>query len=218
LVKLQVPANDNYGIDQYTKLLIRANSATNDDITDWSGFARAITKYNVITPTNTTKKINPYYMVFDGSADYLNTNNADFATIKTLEWWLYVSSWAAGYTVFSGTTFNGGYVQYQSSLLKYYKPGNTALIDWGNPSTGAWHHYAIMCDGVNCTTFLDGIQIAQAAYTGYVTNTNDLTLMALGGGASSWCPGYLDEVLASSISRYTMRFAPPTRPYVHRGW
>jgi hypothetical protein len=148
---------------------------------------------------------------FDGSNDYLSANNADFATCKTVDFWMWkVGAWTTNPGLISSTAVANGYIQCNSSP-HYYGVGNADKGNWGTPSTDAWHHYALTCDGTNATTYLDGVQVTQVAYTGYVINANDLYIAQY---PSYPINAYFAEFRLSSNVRWAAAFTPPTKQLI----
>ncbi|MFA6185460.1 MAG: DUF2341 domain-containing protein [Candidatus Shapirobacteria bacterium] len=111
---------------------------------------------------------------FDGVNDYLTFPNYFNLSPATLEFWFKANSWSNSPLIIgkdsAGAT--NGYVQYVSSQLRFYAPGNTVTVNWGNPSLNTWHHATLVITGTQHLAYLDGalvgspVSSALALFTG----------------------------------------------------
>ncbi|NBU93073.1 MAG: LamG domain-containing protein [Actinobacteria bacterium] len=162
-------------------------------------------------------------MYFDGTGDWLTAPSGPITSLEgdfTVEGWVYLSSTAAAWPVFtvgdsSGAsgielyraTSNGKWRVYQS---------NTARIDSStSTSTGSWVHLAVVRSSGSVKLYVDGVNegsawsttqsFSGAVYVGAEFNSGSVTVSA---------NGYIDDLrITKGIARYTANFTPPTAAF-----
>ena len=192
---------------------------------------------NVCTITNNGVSISTDVTKFSGGSLYfdqssylkldLNSNDA-----YTIEFWAYiVGSNTSGWypTLFSsdslsnsGGTYmhidDGGYSTYP--VYRSNAASSSAGNNGGYGSTvitrNTWHHIALCVSGSSHYFFLDG----ELQYTVTQSSRNDYSIWYIGGlrgssGMVSDCyfNGYIDEILISSICKWTSDFTVPIQKY-----
>jgi hypothetical protein len=234
MVSPQVPANDNYGIDQYTKLLVRAGDATASNIKDYSGFANPLVTMGAITGSTTQRKLNPYSLYYSADGCGLSRTNTGLVS-RTLnfwmECWVYPTTTTSGFVLWSQGSSTGDYVMwyFNANSVKMYFTAYTGGLRGNfnatmNISANQWYHLAIGRSGTSCVMFKNGVPytVTDEGSWGDINPSSAATYVGedsgYGGGYTTLL-GYLDEFKYDiGVCRYTTIFAPPTRPYVHRGW
>ena len=138
--------------------------------------------------------------------------------IFTVEFWVYVDSYHAGYMDIVGV-FNGsssGWLIYQNgNNLEVYMNGST-MITGTRPSADAWHHIAMTRDGTTLRLFVDGSLHGSATNngTGVSQTNNPLRIGDTGGGRNS-LDGYIDDFrITYGKARYTSNFTAPTEEFL----
>ena len=206
------------GIDSYTKLMLHLDN----DVTDSETTPKTVTN-NAATFSNVTYKFG-YSGVFNGTSAYLTIpNSADFNPGSgpfTIDFWAYANSWSTTPVMFHRSSTGGYYyaLQYTGGVMQFLASSNGSSWDicsglsFGNPSTGAWHHYAIVRSGTNFTTYLDGTAVSATASAAAINSAS--TTFIIGAAASSFFfNGYIDEFRYSLKARWNSNFTPPTGAY-----
>jgi len=142
----------------------------------------------------------------------------------TIETWFYVNSLAASTALF----LQGGYVGVaNSSYFVFIDTDGTVYWIVGDGGAGGafqsagvvgidtWHHFALVRDGNNLTSYLDGVQTATVSMTfnmGY-TGTQLTIGSDLGayGASGAYFNGYISNFrIVKGIAVYTEEFTPST--------
>jgi len=211
------------GNDEHTKLLIHGEEVVSGSaFNESSPSANNVTRYGNATQSAAQSKFGGKSWYFDGNAgSYLSLPaSSDFdVPTGTLDWWMYANSWS-NLPIVIGSNISGvigGYVQYYQSELRFYAPGNINTINFGNPSTSVWHHYALVVDGSYIYAFLDGNLVgSRVAYSGKLFNgsSSSFVVGGMSGYPANIFSGFMDEVrLSKGIARWTSNFTPPSGPY-----
>jgi len=77
---------------------------------------------------------------------------------------------------------------------------------------GAWHHFALVVTSGNLTVYVDGVSAATAATTGWAVSSGvpfGVRQFESSGGATTF-GGEIDEMIVSTIAKYTGTFTPAT--------
>lgn len=109
-----------------------------------------------------------------------------------------------------------------SSTLTTWDINNTTFTS-SSPSTGAWHHFAIVRSGNTVHCYIDGTEQGTGqSVAGFATLANDgssdLTFGAAendDGTAGSFFNGFLDECRVSNTARYTANFTAPSAEFTN---
>ncbi|MBP98966.1 hypothetical protein CMK18_23700 [Candidatus Poribacteria bacterium] len=135
----------------------------------------------------------------------------------TIEFWLYVTAYHAGYSdivgVFDGV--NSGWLMYQNgNNLEVYANGAT-VITGSRPSTGAWKHIALTRDGTSLKMFVEGTQHGSTSTANLGADRTDHGLVFGGDDTGrNGINGYIDEFrLTLGKARYTANFTAPTEEF-----
>jgi len=142
----------------------------------------------------------------------------------TIETWFYVNSLAASTALF----LQGGHVGYtNSSYFVFIDTDGTVYWIVGDGGAGGafqsagvvgidtWHHFALVRDGNNLTSYLDGVETATVSMTfnmGY-TGTQLTIGSDLGayGASGAYFNGYISNFrIVKGIAVYTEEFTPST--------
>jgi hypothetical protein len=195
---------------------------TNAGIIDASGKNDLVTVGNAQIDT-AVSKFGGGSIEFDGTGDWLTAPSGPLTSLEgdfTVEGWVYLSSTAAAWPVFtvgdsSGAsgielyraTSNGKWRVYQS---------NTARIDSStSTSTGSWVHLAVVRSSGSVKLYVDGVNegsawsttqsFSGAVYVGAEFNGGSVTVSA---------NGYIDDLrITKGIARYTTNFTPPAAAF-----
>lgn len=82
----------------------------------------------------------------------------------------------------------------------------------GSFSANTWTHIAVVGDGTNITTYLNGSQINQQTHPNW-TADSQTALQVFGTAQYTAGPNYVDEFRYSNTVRYTGTFTPPASPF-----
>lgn len=166
-------------VDDSCRLLLHFSGMSgNQQFIDSSNTPKVIITYGNTVLSSTHYRFGGVAGYFDGTTDYLTVTLSDLNTIKTVDFWMYkVSAWSGNPVIFSGSSANNGRIQY-AATLNFRGVDDSAPCNFGNPTTGIWHHLALTCDGTNATAYVDGVQISQGAETNNVFAGTVLTIGA----------------------------------------
>ena len=178
---------------------------------------------SAITPTivgtaarsSVQNKIGTYSVLLDGNSDYMKYGNwtpavgtGDF----TIEAWIWPVSPYSGNQHIAGTRTTGG-----ASVLHWgiYMDGNRK-ITFGNSGAilglfstavtgGAWNHVAVSRTGSAVKGYLNGVQDMSITAANDFSQVNEFWV-GYSTVDGTYFNGYIDEVRASTIGRYTTNF------------
>jgi hypothetical protein len=159
--------------------------------------------------------VNGGAMYFNGSTDYLaGPSNAAFAlgTVFTVECWVYPTNTTNLFAIGSlGIGWNGTSWFGISTVGVSWDIYTTTNL----PSQNAWSHVAIVRTGTGAnqtTVYINGVNVAQGAWTPALTTTV-VPYIASGAGGSSSLAGYMSNArIVKGTAVYTANFTPPTSP------
>lgn len=138
-------------------------SYSSNIIQDSSGYGHNGTIINTITISSDTPRYNNCTHMSATNQKILINNiiTSGFSNSYTIAWWGKCATFSGtmhwGFSngvrlngIYNGTLWNTG----DGSNNPLYKPGTTTQVT--TPSTGVWHHFAMIGDGTNCKVYLDG--------------------------------------------------------------
>jgi hypothetical protein len=220
-----VTATDTFW--KYVTLLLNTsatNGAQNNTFLDSSTNNFSITRNG----DTTQGSFNPYMPsgywsgFFDGTGDFLSVaSNAAFdlgSSDFTVEAWVNPTNFTDGHPIASRYNFSGsasGWVfRFVSATTLRFIRGNDIILD-GTVSVvaGTWYHVAAVRSGSTLTTYLNGVQIAQA--TGISNFTDATTPLQIGRSNTTTddANGYTSNLrVVKGTAVYTAAFTPPTTP------
>ncbi len=163
---------------------------------------------------------------FDCSAGGLSLGTNPVFTLRedfTLEAWVYP-------TTIAGTGSYGIYSQGESAgtqvvslemtnngHLRFLVASTSTLIDMSSSSlltANAWNHVSVTRTDSSIRMFINGVQVATAAYSGSLPSLSSTVYVGQRTTYGSPFPGYLDEVrISNGVARYTAAFSVPTVPF-----
>ena len=143
-----------------------------------------------------------YALDFDGTDDYIVIPlSGDGLSEVTIEMWFYRSG-SGQKTLFNWSSTPGTgtpwiYIRDDGSTITHYLNGlyQTAT---SSISSNAWHHYALVFNGSNWVSYIDGIQ--EATY-GVPIGTFDRSNIYIANGFAGTWQGQIDEVRIWNTSR-----------------
>jgi hypothetical protein len=213
LVTLLLPGNGTNGAQNNTFL---DSSSNNFTIT-----RNGNTTQGTFSPFSQTGWSN----YFGGSADALTVPSTSALTFGTgdfcVEFWLYRTTSATAYGLFSNSTgAGGGDTQFEIQLnVSAY----IALLGWNTIfMTGAtaipqntWNHVAVVRSGTSMAIFVNGVRDATATSANNFSSTNGFNIARQATG-SGYFPGYLSNLRAvkgaSVYSPSSTTITVPTAP------
>jgi hypothetical protein len=220
------PSTDPY-FDYVTLLLntTSTNGAQNNTFLDSSTNNFSITRNG----DTTQGSFNPYMPsgywsgFFDGTGDFLSVaSNAAFdigSSDFTVECWFYSNSFATGQGLISRYNFisvgaGWGLILNSATSIRFIR-GNDILLDAtvSAMAVGTWYHVAAVRNGSTLTTYLNGVQAAQA--TGISNFTDATTALQIGrtNTVTNDLNGYISNArVVKGTAVYTTAFTPPTAP------
>jgi len=198
-------------------------------ITDNSPSPKTVTAKGNAQISTAQSKFGGASLLFDGTADYLQTSSSSDFTIGTgnftMECWIYPANTNAGYrTIIANSNYilNGtgyGFFQNGTSLEFWTGASNfTNIITATNSiSANTWQHVAVVRSGSSHYAFVNGSQVGSIG-TNSVNNSS--TVAVIGGGVAGESydfNGYIDDLrITKGVARYTANFTPPTEPFPDR--
>jgi hypothetical protein len=165
---------------------------------------------------------------FDGSGDYLSASAGDVPAFGTgdftIEYWMRWDNMpvANGYMsweqrpgsngayplIFHGNGGDAGNIRFfVNSADRIVAPSGTISVD-------TWHHIAVVRNSGTTKMYVDGVQKGSSYTDSTDYQAGRLYLGANMNGINS-LDGWMDEIRASSIARYTGNFTPPTAAFVN---
>ena len=202
--------------------------ATNQAIIDNGPFN------NIITRNGNTSQgsFSPYSVTgwsnyFNGSSDFMSSSGGvgvggtsfgygtgDF----TWEMWVFPvsSTWTTGNFYFMDHGSNGGVLQYNVNVFRYYNGATAYDSAVGLIPVGVWTHIAVSRISGMSTTYVNGA-VAKAATsdTGNYGTSQQLWIARYGAGGQ-YFPGYISNLrIVKGVGVYTGVFTPSTTPLNH---
>ena len=200
--------------DSDTKFLIHMEDTA---LVDSGPSAITPTKMGTASRSSVQNKIGTYSVLLDGNSDYMKYGNwtpavgtGDF----TIEAWIWPVSPYSGNQHIAGTRTTGSASSYHWGI---YMDGNRK-ITFGHSGAilglfstavtgGAWNHVAVSRTGSAVKGYLNGVQDMSITASNDFSQVNEFWV-----GYSvvdgTYFNGYIDEVRASTVGRYTTAFTP----------
>ena len=210
---------------QFTTLLVKADTAGNDNQVDASSSSHSITESgNVSSSAFTPYHSGGYSAYFDGTNDYMTvaaSSDFDFGTGEfTVEWWQYWDGAPSNY----GTAYDNNYASAPNLLLQtsnaerryhvYLNGTSTTFLESSQAEIKTWHHYAVVRSGTTVTMYRNGTSTGSVTYAGAIGNSSSSVGI---GGAPNWANanypinGYFSNFrVVKGTAVYTGAFTPPT--------
>ena len=182
-------------------------------------------KGNTVTRTGDAKistaqsKFGGASAFFDGSGDYLTIpNSADFnfgTGDFCIEAFIRLQDVSSYKGIFGGSN-SGEFAIYSAGNQLEIGRWGVAGIAWSGTAVltaAQWHRVAVSRSKGVVRLFIDGVTVAEVAYTTAVTYAG---LLCIGSDASRsyGMAGYIDDVrITKGVARYTADFTPPERAF-----
>jgi len=213
--------------------LLLHGDGTNGSTTfiDSSNNSHTVTPGGDAEISTTQSKFGGASMYFDGDGDYLSIpddtslhlGSDDF----TFEFWTYLNSTTGDLT--NKRTISTDGVQYL-----YFRVTDGSLLTWitsdgstwdiaenfgfGNTtlSTGQWYHIALVRNGTEISTYVDGTKSPNTITTSAAIQNGSTYPLVIGADVAygNYLDGYIDDFrLTQGVARYTSNFTPPTAPF-----
>ena len=209
-----------------TTLLTFQSSAFKDNSLNSNTFtltgAPTVTSSNPFASNVSTLGTSPTYGVYFDGGSYLSIpmNALTFGTSNfTIEAWVYCLTSSAG-TLFAGQANLSSAAG--SSIVCYLNSGSTSDIYIGaggvgatspKPQANTWAHVAYVRNGVNWTTYLNGVQVGTSAGASGGVNAGFAVYPGTIGGwgnNSNYFNGYISNFrIVIGTALYTGAFTPP---------
>ena len=213
-------------------LLLNGNGTNGSTtFTDSSSYGHTVTANGDAGISTTQSKFGGASMYFDGDGDYLSIpddtslhlGSDDF----TFEFWTYLNSTTGDLT--NKRTISTDGVQYL-----YFRVTDGSLLTWitsdgstwdiaenfgfGNTtlSTGQWYHIALVRNGTEISTYVDGTKSPNTITTSAAIQNGSTYPLVIGADVAygNYLDGYIDDFrLTQGVARYTSNFTPPTAPF-----
>jgi hypothetical protein len=163
-------------------------------------------------------------MLFDGTGDWLRAPSGPITSLEgdfTAEGWVYLSSTAAAWPVFTVGDSNGstGIELYRATSNGKWRvySNNTSQID-STTSTGteSWVHLAVTRYSGVVKLFVNGINEGSTwSTTGTFSGAVYVGAEFYGGSVTVAANGYIQDLrITKGIARYTSNFTPPTTAFL----
>ena len=221
------PSADPYS--DYVSLLLHGNGTNGSTtFTDSSSYNHTVTANGDAKISTTQSKFGGASMYFDGSGDYLSVpddtslhlGSDDF----TFEFWTYLNS-TNGHFINKrvSTSANVQYLYFTISggTLYLYATSNgsswniASNFNFGNTtlSTGQWYHIALVRNGTEIATYVNGIKSPNTITTSAAIHNGSTNSLRIAGDVpyNNYLNGYIDDFrITKGVARYTGNFNPPT--------
>jgi len=174
--------------------------------------------------STTQSKFGGSSMLFDGTGDWLRAPSGPITSLEgdfTAEGWVYLSSTAAAWPVFTVGDSNGstGIELYRATSNGKWRvlSNNTAQIDsTTSTGTGSWVHLAVTRYSGVVRLFINGINEGSTwSTTGTFSGAVYVGAEFYGGSVTVAANGYIQDLrITKGIARYTSNFTPPTTAFL----
>ncbi len=137
---------------------------------------------------------------FDGTNDYvgLPALGTFYNSGFTLEAWVQKATGKNDVGIVGSWTGSGPMLWVDHLASRYHLTLGSSFSGYldsgGNPIVGQWQHLAATFDGATARYYVDGVEVANRAFTGSVGNSNTWRIGAYGGGPGGFFDGTIDEV------------------------
>lgn len=183
---------------------------------------QTLTLVGDVQTSTTQTKYATTSMYFDGTGDYINTNNnlhGNFGTGNfTVEAWVYLNESIGTNRAIFGSGTSDSDDEFTLLLLST----GEFYFDWGGASTyiqqsgatftaNAWHHVAITRSGTQLDVWLDGTSVvSNSSHSFNYTGTSTFKIGMARNGTFVW-NGYIEDLqILKGQAKYTSNFTPPT--------
>jgi len=167
-------------------------------------------------------------LLLDGNSDYVNTggSNSSFTwgtSDFTIECWIYLNSIGTNENIFSHSSPSAGieWLLDGSSGLKIYMGGGSWFINGtvtssSGISTGQWIHVALVRNGSNFDTYVNGTKGGTTASSATsISAPSSNPYIGCNRGSSNFIDGYIDDFrITIGRARYTSSFTAPTTAHL----
>jgi hypothetical protein len=174
--------------------------------------------------STTQSKFGGSSMYFDGTGDWLRAPSGPITSLEgdfTAEGWVYLSSTAAAWPVFTVGDSNGstGIELYRATSNGKWRvySNNTAQIDsTTSTGTGSWVHLAVTRYSGVVRLFVNGVNEGSTwSTTGTFSGAVYVGAEFYGGSVTVAANGYIQDLrITKGIARYTSNFTPPTTAFL----
>ena len=211
--------------DPYWNSGVLAMHMDDTGLTDLKG--HTVTLNGNAARSSTQSKFGGYSAYFDGAGDYLSlASNTDFnygTGDFTIEFWVYVPTWAEQVASSPRLLERGAYNAAVSSIvINFSKSNGYAIFSYGATSQylaigvlteNSWSHIAVSRASGVTKSFLNGSQVATATIANDFTNTATLTVGDAGASGAGF-RGYIDDLrITKGVARYTANFSVPSAAF-----
>jgi len=197
---------------------------------DSSNNSHAITPVGNAQISTTQSKSGGASMYFDGSGDYLSVPNDTSFDLGsgnfTFEFWTYLNSTTAPFINKQVPGITGPqylYFYLSGGSLRLWATSNKSTWDisenfaFGNTalSTGQWYHIALVRNGTEIATYVNGIKSPNTITTSAAINNANTIPLIIGADTlyNAYQNAYMDDLrITKGVARYTANFTPPTAP------
>ena len=225
------------GIDTMTVVMLHMDGANNSTaFTDSEITTKTITGWGNAKISTTQSEFGGASANLDGTNSYVSiSTSSDFNVASgnfTVDFWFYTLNTArqALWAFTNDIRLGMDYHNQGTRNINIWASSNGTNWDLINADPGgngigtisltanAWHHIAVVRNGNNWRTYLDGVKDVDITVSGTVTSncgTENLNIGRWGYSANHfWNSGYIDEFrFSKGIARWTAPFTPPTLVY-----
>ena len=212
-----------------TKLLLPfdgVNEATSTS--DSSNSNHTITLSNGAKISTAQSKFGGSSLLLDGTNDDVNVGSSNSVFTWgtndfTIECWIYLNSIGSNENIFSHSSSGVGieFLLDGSSGLKIYIGGGSWFVNGTTTSssgisTGQWIHVALVRNGSNFDTYVNGTKGGTTASSATsITAPSNNAFIGSNRGGSNYIDGYIDAFrITIGTARYTSSFTPSTSAHL----
>lgn len=158
---------------------------------------------------------------FNGSTNYYFANNAAFyfSGTYTIEAWINCTNVASYNSIFFVGNWNSNQgIRFSldaSKLAFSLNAGGRQINGTSTLANNTWYHVAVVNDGTNIKTYVNGVQDGSASATAPANNTSYVTIGAYidtnySPGTRYFFNGYIQDFrIYKGVAKYTSNFTPP---------
>lgn len=209
-------------------LLLAMNGPQNSsNIMDSSDTNAPINNYGPVTLSEISKKFGLSSAFFDGTGDYLTSDNRNIANFNTdnftIEFWMNPTSYGTRYIIdtrISSGPSNGIFLCFQSNLLSLgYNNSIIGSVSQNTIPINNWTHIAITRNTNTLTLWINGESQINGNNITSSFSSNVLTIGSAvnyrNSSSDTKYHGYIDDLLITkNLAKYLTNFVPPSESYL----
>lgn len=162
------------------------------------------------------KKFGTASLLLDGTGDFVKSTNTDVVNGNfTIEFFVYSDDFLQDAYLWDNQVSNSGLAIALTSLgrLRVLKDNTIVLNVTSGLSNDSWNHVALVQNGNFLTIYVNGSSRGQYLQTSASDYSGQPYYIGCRHTEADFFDGYIDELRASSVARYSGTFTPTTTPF-----